>query len=338
MEQCNSKNKFLIIYHKEDNDGVFSAALAYVYLTKTLNYKKEQIFFEGTTYSKLAEKYPDKDSLTKLFDVYTNIIMTDISFNDYKQMINLKEHYNESFSWIDHHKPIIDMSILKKFDSINGWRDTSRAAILNMYRYLFDPLDEKYQNHIEPTILRILSAYDTWTYEREGYSFEYCRDVNKGITVTFDLELDKIIDYVETLFDSENNSKNNTKFINEMLNLGNSINKYDDMLYKSQVLNYGDFDWKVNGNKAVMIMLQGPTSTNVFKILQNTDYKNGIVLKYFPSNKWTLSLYNINHSFDNEFNCGKYLQNKYKGGGHAGAAGATLDEKQMKKIFKNKEI
>ena len=37
------QKKYLVIYHKEDNDGVFSGALLYDYLINTMKYDPENI-------------------------------------------------------------------------------------------------------------------------------------------------------------------------------------------------------------------------------------------------------------------------------------------------------
>ena len=49
-----------------------------------------------------------------------------------------------------------------------------------------------------------------------------------------------------------------------------------------------------------------------------------------------MSLYNTKD--EDEFHCGKYCKEHYKGGGHKGAAGCQITQKQMLKILKTKEI
>lgn len=336
-------NEYLIWYHKEDNDGVFSAAVIYNYLVHNIGVKPEDITLEGMTYAMFTDKFPNEDAVNFFVDYYKykNIIMTDISCNEYKTMKLLYNIYGKKFIWFDHHKPIIELSAKYKFDGIEGWRDTSRSAILNAYRYLFDPLDEKYMNKDVPELLRILSAYDSWSYKREHIKFDKCRNVNKGVTVHFGLDVKKAIEYTKKILYYDPSKVINpeaNKFIREMHKLGKELNEYDDFNYKAQLESYGDYDWKVNGRKAVMLVCQCPTSSLMFKSLQNTEYKAGIVLKPLPTGKWVLSLYNIKTEYDDEFQCNDYLRKKYNGGGHAGAAGATLSSTQAMKMLKTKTV
>lgn len=57
-------NKVLIVYHKEDNDGVFSAALMYHWivdcLSKYLQAKKENVTLLGADYNMLDTLAKDK--------------------------------------------------------------------------------------------------------------------------------------------------------------------------------------------------------------------------------------------------------------------------------------
>lgn len=343
------ENKYLILYHNEDNDGLFSAAIMYNYLINELHILEENITLEGVTYNILKTKYPSEESIEELHNIYTHIIMTDISFSyNIKIMKALKNIFGGSFIWIDHHKPIIDASYKYKFDDILGIRETTRSAILNMYKYLYDQFDIKYNDKNLPELLRILSAWDSFSYEREKIKFDKCYNVNKAVTFTFNLDITKIIPFVNKLLYNDesneiivNNTKyilNNTKFIRQMNKLGKQLNDYDLSLANAQITTYGDFEWKVNGEKSVMIMFQGPTNSQMFKSLQNTDVKHAIILKYTPSGNWTLSLYNINIKDDKNFHCGNYLKEHYKGGGHAGAGGATFTQKTIVKLLKTKEL
>lgn len=337
-------NKTLIWYHCEDNDGVFSAAIIYNYLVHEVNISPDDIILEGTKYSELARKYPTDESIVELTEKYTYIYLTDISFNDPKKMKLLYKLFDNRFIWIDHHLPIIKESFKLHFDMCGGWRDTTRSAILNAYRYFYDPLDEQYssktydKNAIAfPELLRILSAYDSWSYKREKLKFDYVRNVNKGVTVTFNLDINKVIDYMyDVLYDDLIVSRAAMKsFISKMSKLGKEYNDYDEIQSENQIKEYGDFSWTVDGRPAVMIMTQGPTSSLVFKSVKSK-YSNGLIFKRLPSGEWNISLYNLNDN--DKFDCGMYLKKNYKGGGHAGAAGCTISEKDFIKLLKTKQL
>ena len=125
--------------------------------------------------------------------------MTDISFNDVKYMKKLWKEFGSEFIWCDHHAPIIKSSFELKFDDVSGIRDTNRSAILCAYKYLYDPFDDDYNHKKVPELLRILSAWDSWTYDKEGYDFEFVRRVNKAVTYKYNLELSKIKELVSDL-------------------------------------------------------------------------------------------------------------------------------------------
>ena len=55
------QSNYLIWYHNEDNDGVFSAAIIYNYLVHEINIDKQNITLEGTTYNILKNKYSSNE-------------------------------------------------------------------------------------------------------------------------------------------------------------------------------------------------------------------------------------------------------------------------------------
>ena len=337
-------SKHLIWYHNEDNDGVFSGAIIYNYLIHECKVSKDDIVLEGTKYADLAEKYPTNDSIIQLKETFDIVYMSDVSFNDVSKMKLLYTTFGDSFIWIDHHAPVIRESFRLKFDMCNGWRDTSRSAILNTYRYFYDPLDEeynarKYDNDIIrfPELLRILSAYDSWSFKREKLKQDYVTNVNKGVTIYFNLDIQKVIEYIEHVLygDLIHERAEMKSFIAKMSREGKGYNQYELQRAENQIKEYGDLSWSVNGRPTAMIMAQYPTSSLMFKSVADK-VLNGLIFKRLPNGNWNISLYNTN---DNDtFHCGKYLKEKYKGGGHAGAAGCTISEKEFIKMLKNKQL
>ena len=89
---------YLIIYHREDNDGVFSAAIFEDYLLNKLHLKLEDLVFLGADYNILSEFAKDKHNTPeKLHEDFKHIIMTDISFNDSKFMKDLYNEFGNDF-------------------------------------------------------------------------------------------------------------------------------------------------------------------------------------------------------------------------------------------------
>lgn len=351
------RKEYLIIYHKEDNDGVFSAAIIEDYILNNLHMPLEDLVFIGADYNMLNEFIQDeRNSPKQLHEDFKRIIMTDISFNNSKFMNNLYKEFGDDFIWIDHHAPIIKESYRLTFGKCPGIRDTQRSAILNMWKFLYDPFDEAYNEKKVPELLRILSAWDSWTYEKEGYEADYVRNVNKGTTIKYNLELGKARELIHNLVDVYINGKSthgmsevfkDEYIIRELHEFGKQLNDYDDIINKGIIETAGDKSWEIILHdedkpehplvrKCCVIFHQGATNSLVFKSLRNTDIRNGVIFKHNPSGTWTISLYNIND--EDWFHCGEYLKEKYKGGGHKGAAGCQVTQKQFIKILNSKTI
>lgn len=325
----------LIIYHKEDNDGLFSAAIIVNYFIHSYNIPRNNITTIGVDYDDLSNISDMQTNDWK--DKYDYFIMTDISFNMNKKMVQLKNDFGNKFFWFDHHAPIIKESFRLKFNDIQGERDTNNSAILLAYKYFYDPLGEKTFNGKAPELFRILSAYDSWTYEREGYSQEYVMAVNKAVTYTYNLDLDKCIDvcykvlYTDVITNLD---------IASFYTIGSGLINYDKSVYKNLINYYGDFSWKLiddNGNerKLCVLFYQAPTGSYVFESAKDK-IDSGVIFKRLRNGNWVISLYNVRN--EDEFHCGEYCKKKYKGGGHKGAAGCQVTEAKFKKMLKSKTI
>ena len=339
------QKKYLIIYHKEDNDGVFSGALFYDYLINRMGCKLEDLCFLGADYNMLAEFSKD-NKVEDLHKDFENLIMTDISFNDVSYMKKLWKEFGTNFVWCDHHAPIIKASFENHFDDVPGIRDTKRSAILNVWKYLYDQFDESYNEKKVPELLRILSGWDSWSYEREGYEFEYVRNINKAVTVNYELKLSEARKLVHDLYmvyvehqpsGNMSGAFRDGALISTLYETGKKLNEYDDQVMRDIIEKSGDCTWKLsiwNEDKqefsyrnACAIFHQGQSNSTFFKSLIDTNCQNGIVFKHQTNGNWVVSLYNVKD--DDSFHCGEFMKRSYKGGGHAGAAGCTLTEAQF---------
>jgi len=346
-------DKYLIIYHREDNDGLFSGSLMYDYLIHKLKINPENIDRLPADYNMLADFAKVYNNVEELHKNYKSIIMTDISFNDWKYMKKLYKEFNTDFVWCDHHAPIIHLSQENHFDGIPGVRDTQRSAILCVWKYLYDQFDEDYNKRAVPEYLRILSAWDSWTYEKEELDPDFCRNVNKGTTIKLNLNMDEILPIIRNFVEIYIDGKNNIEFsmpslIESFETYGKILNRYDDIVMQNILQESGDKEWQLDISdeeigvtkfrKACAIFHQGQSSSTLFYSLRETnpELKNVIVFKHQNNGNWTISLYNLYD--EDSFHCGDFLKDKYNGGGHKGAAGCTFTQEQFIKILKNKMI
>ena len=353
--------KYLLIYHEEDNDGLFSGAIFYDYLLNNLKVDKKDIHLLGATYNSLND-FIKWHPIKEIQNEYENIIMTDISFNDAYYMKQLYDIYGDKFIWCDHHKPIIDESYKQKFDLCPGVRNTQKSAILCVYEFLYDALNEKYNQidincppsyNLFPEYFRILSAWDSWTWEKEGYSKDWVRNINKGTTIYFNLTMDKILPVVHNIvnyYNSESPSESDLdlqkKLVDLMYSTGQQLNNYDDITMENIIKTSGDKDWKVRVEdedkgrplyiKACAIFHQGATNSLMFQSLRNSGIEIGLVFKHCSDSKWVLSMYNVRDEY--WFHCGEFLKERYNGGGHKGAAGCTLTQEQFINILQKREL
>lgn len=317
------KEQYLIIYHKEDNDGLFSMAIIYNYLIIEKNINKDNIKLFGADYNDLDKLSLDDDIIKNS----THIYISDVSFDTVEKMIKLKEMFGENLVWIDHHKPMIDNSISKGFDDIKGIRDTKHSALYNAFKYL-------YPTHNIPELFKLLSAWDSWSYDAEGIDFDLCKYINIGVNNIYNLNPDFIINYVYLLIYIYNDYINPPD-INELYEIGKFEAKILDRTYENNVKAYGDFSWTVNGRTACAMFIQGPSNSQMFKVCKDK-VQNGIVFKRLPDSNWALSLYNTDNQHD--FHCGEYLKKHFNGGGHEGAAGCQISEELFINILKQKKI
>lgn len=317
------KEQYLIIYHKEDNDGLFSMAIIYNYLITEKNINKDSVKLFGADYNDLDKLSLDDDIIKNS----THIYISDVSFDTVEKMIQLKEMFGENLVWIDHHKPMIDNSITNGFNDINGLRDTKHSALYNAFKYLYPTYDI-------PELLKILSAWDSWSYDAEGIDFDLCRYVNIGVNNKFNLNPDSIINYVCLLIYTYADYIN-TPDIDKFYEIGKFESNILDRTYENNVKAYGDFSWTVNDRTACAMFIQGPSNSQMFKVCKDK-IQNGIVFKRLPDSNWTISLYNTDNQHD--FHCGEYLKKHFNGGGHEGAAGCQISEELFINILKQKKI
>jgi len=264
---------------------------------------------------------------------FTNIIITDVSFNNLEYMLHLYEQYKDKFIWIDHHKPIIDFSLSNDLQNARGIRDIKHSAMYNAWRYCYPDLEI-------PEVIRYLSAFDSFTYEAENLTLDQVRIVNEGYNEKYKRNPELIIKMIKNMINVFNDlvdiEKYNKENIVELYNIGKESTDKLNERYAKLMSDFGDCTWKVESNNdACAIFVQEQTSSVMYDSVKNK-VKHGIAFKHLKDGNWTVSLYNTNAN--DQFHCGEYLKEKYGGGGHQGAAGATLSQEQFIEILKNKTL
>ena len=359
-----NNKKYLIIYHKEDNDGLFSSALLYFYLIHELKANINNIGLLGADYNEL-NKISKTWDIKELHEKYDVILMTDISFNDINYMKELYNEFGNDFIWCDHHAPIIKLANQNKLYDIPGVRNIKQSALLCVYDYLYNPFGLK-DSRI-PKLFKVLSAWDSFTFEENGYTLDYVRNVNVGVLAEFKLNLDLIIPFIAKLMKESNLTVSDVDYLAKICNdkntdvstyydKGKLINNYENFKNELLIKDQADFNWNIYHDnviiahdeeidiprKAAALFIQGASSSLMFKSVVDPEIKNGIVFKRNKDGSWSISLYNIRNDEPVEekggFHCGKFMQKYYNGGGHMGAAGCTVSEEEFLKILKNKYL
>lgn len=160
LDPIKGPKKVMIIYHKEDNDGVISGAMVSEWLS-TYNYRRSVdttpviIAYNPSDYVSLERNW-NNGNVKKWFDEFDYVIMTDISFDSMEAMKFIHENYYDKLIWIDHHKPVIEASKKEGFDDFKGIRDSSHSALYHAWLYFIDESEEKM-----PEVLKVLSAWDS---------------------------------------------------------------------------------------------------------------------------------------------------------------------------------
>lgn len=339
MEITSIKNA-LVIYHREDNDGVCSAAIVSQFL-KNFGNPDVKVRFFGCNYAELSAIWQDhqdcvgsvvKDKLTRWVEDFDHIYMVDISFNEADAMEYVfKTMPVGCFTWCDHHRPIIEFSLYNAdkygFGGTPGIRNTSQSALLNTWEHM-----TKVSNiGIQPSrSLVMLSDYDSWSWVRKD---EYAGDnkdrlfaLNTGFTRRSNLKVNWFEDYILNIL--HDNIQGMRTIEDDCLQYGTIILEYDRERTTRAIRSHGDLNWTIGGEPACALFttdrFNSQSFTNVFA---GSDIKHGITFKREPDGRWVLSAYNV--SEDSTFDCGAYLKANYGGGGHKGAAGCTISQAQF---------
>lgn len=333
-----------IVFHREDNDGVFSGALAYHYLKD----KCENIIMWPSTYADISDpnsirfftNWPNTENPDPTRDL---LVMLDISMKS-NDMEKVYKVWGKHFIWCDHHKPIILASHQKPytFGNCAGYHDrTDQSALIATYKYFNNMVDDGDISEL-PILFQYLGVYDSWSHEKRGFDFDLINHVNYCITYDTELDWHTVLDDLDWYMSPDCNEEH----CRALAKRGEIIENVKIQDVCNILDNTAQFCWIVgeHDRDAVAIISPLKYNTAIYRRALNNypdvlkDIDNIIV--FSPTNnsdKWTMSLYNVD-DHDTSFDCGLYLKAFYKGGGHAGAAGCILPFAKVKKILKEKAI
>ena len=297
------KRKILIIYHRADYDGIFSAIIAKKYYES-----------KGVRVETLGWNYGDEliDIHAKI-PVYQGIVMVDVCLPP-EQMIELAE--SGKLTWIDHHETAIKDALENGYDKVSGVRTIGTAACELVWKYFY-PARET------PTLIAYAGTYDVWDKNRYNWD-EDIVPLQYGLKNEYGLSLKKIeADWDELLTDCE-----------WVMDKGSVIYEWIRHISEAWVNNCG-FEVEVGEQKLKGIAIVTPmTGSLVFEsVLAKYDLFLVVQVRDNAS-RITVSMYTEPDKDLGGFSCGAYLKEKYGGGGHATAGGCNMiDEETFRRLI-----
>lgn len=307
-------NKVLIIYHRVDFDGVFSALIARKYYSEVENITADTF---GYTYN---DELPNFN--LPLFNV-GKLVLVDISFPA-DIMLNLLEKYGpDNVEWVDHHITAINDS--EKYGYSNGlpgFREIGKGACELCWKYYFDD-----SLNTMPRLIRHLSDYDVWNKRSIETWNNIVIPVQLGIRSLFGVRLENL----------DPNQVFTPEFLSKVIQTGKPIHDYLQGRWKSSIAN-SSFDITVAGNYKGIAIISPEFNSSMFDSVRNNYQVFCIVSPQRKTGMYSCSLYSEPDGRLGDFQLGQYLKENYGGGGHPTAAGCQLNQEQFLNLIIDKII
>ena len=307
--------KILIIYHRVDYDGVFSACITQEFFKQDTN---NDIKLLGWNYN------DSMDQVNQSVLEAETVVMVDISFPaDFMLYLKgLNDSGNKEVYWIDHHITAIDDSKKFGYDDLPGLRDISNAACELCWFYYFHNINS-------PKLVQYVGAYDIWNkskfdWEEETYPVQLGLKVNYGVNEKG----------ISVIWKSILNNDEET--VKSIIHDGKLIYKFQQRIWKSNCKNYA-FPVTVAGKYKGVAMINTEFGSNQFKSILD-DYDVYIVVNRRGPDCFNISMYKEPDRIT-EFSLGGYttkLGNTMAG--HLCAAGSQLTLKQFEQFIETCEI
>lgn len=281
--------KVLGIYHSRDLDGLCSGAI--------IKHYYPQADMVGYDYN---ESTLDIINISSEYDL---IIIADVSL----PMVDMAivHHYCKNLLFIDHHK-----SVKEDFDKFY-----EKTAVPEGFTYIYEEgtaACELCWNYFfpmkkMPLAVSLLGAYDVWRESTPDYN-------RKGIEL-FQLYM---VSGKQSLMSMQNIFTWDKLDIEKKMLIGAEIKQYRDSL-TAKAAKFS-FERNFHGHKAICLNTTRPAGSWFFDGVENLQDYDLMIAFTFTGKGWIYSLYRINESLDMSV-----LAKKHLGGGHAGAAGFSLN-------------
>lgn len=305
-------SKVLSIYHASDLDGGMSGAI--------VGYWAQKLGHE-ITYKPYNYGYPIAPEDFKDYDI---IFATDVSFHETDPWVY--DFLGEKLVWIDHHKSAIEFKErnLEAFKRIQGVQKIGKGACELTWEYLFP--DNK-----TPKLVQYLSSYDVW--DKNRFPWTITEQIQYGTRQEYGISPKDLCNYLKMI------ELGLTDYLEELRLKGESILGYIEKNLTGKLKNYGSFipEFKIEGigTYRVMALNTNEFSSKSFEGLYNPDFYD-IMMPYCicPREKEPgkfdirVSMYTENPDIDVS-----KIAEVFKGGGHKGAAGFTIDLKTLETIL-----
>ena len=305
------KSKVAIIYHKIDFDGICS----YAVLRKSA---------ELVGASVQPFPYNNGEPFNADLGGFDTVLIADICLPP-ELMMGLLAYKHQRTVWIDHHKTSIDLSVEYGFSEMEGVREIGKGACELAFDWAFGRAVSG-SGVISRKAVEYLSCFDVWDKERYDWENEVL-PFQYGMRNRYGLDADKFYANLDALLDPKED------IVGQITDEGRAILHYVRSSGRYACSAYG-FEVTVGGKvKALCLMTAQFGSLPMEESARERGCQICMCVNRLRDGRFKISMFG-----NSELHLGDYLKEHYGGGGHAGAAGAVISEKQFLKLIRTSRI
>ena len=295
--------KTAIIYHKIDFDGICS----YAVIRKAAEMRGEQV---------TPVPFNNNEAFNVDLSPFGRIYVVDICLPT-GLMKSLAEETPCRLVWIDHHKTSIEEAQAEGFGRVPGKREIGRGACELCWEHEFGTT--------APRLVRLMSAYDVWDKERfdweaETLPFQY------GARNRWALE-------AEAFYGDLKDGMEDEGVFDGILREGAAIVKYVRTTGRYSCGAYGFEITLAKKTRALCLITPTFGSVGMEEAARERGCDVCVCINRRNDGSFKVSCFGAS-----SLDLGKYMKDKYGGGGHAAAAGAVVTEKVFLKLIRQKTL